>query len=140
MNKYNDGAIALAFLEDQLRKLNGDLPGGSRSTKTARLASSANTTNATLVSATARTVGRITVYNTNAAARYLKIYDKATAPDQNDVPIYVEYLPPTSKTAFDLGGLPLTNGLGYRMTTGAADNDNTAVGAGDLVNLNILYG
>jgi hypothetical protein len=105
-----------------------------------RLASSAATTNATVVKNAAGKVYSGSLYNSNAAARYLKFYNKATAPTVGtDVPVWVEYLPPTSKTSFDLNGVPFSAGISVAIVTGAADNDATAVGAGDIQSLNIGY-
>jgi len=106
---------------------------------THRLLSAANTPNATLVSADARTLHGIQVYNAGTAT-YLKIYDKATAPDENDTPIMTIYLAAT--TSYNLAwdrGIKLANGLGYRMTTAAADNSTAAVAAAATLGLNILY-
>jgi len=116
--------------------------GGATANQTSRLTASANSTNSTLVKAGISYVHRITVYNANAAARYLKLYNKATAPTiGTDVPIWTEYLPPTSKTilTFDDGGLYFSLGIGFGTTTGVADNDTAAVSANDLLGLNIAF-
>jgi hypothetical protein len=110
-------------------------------TASARLASTAASVNATLASATARVFYVATGQNTNAAARYLKIYDKATAPTVGtDVPIWVEYLPPSSKFSISLPSpMRLANGLAYAITTGVADTDTGALTAGDILALNLGY-
>jgi hypothetical protein len=38
-----------------------------------------------------------------------------------------------------VGGLYLNLGIGYAITGAAADNDTTAVAAGDIVGLNVIY-
>jgi hypothetical protein len=115
----------------------GSQPGA---TSNYRLASSAATTNATVVKASTGKVYSGSLYNSNAAARYLKFYNKATAPTVGtDVPVRVEYLAPTSKATFDLAGLPFSAGISFALVTGAADNDATAVGSGDILALNIGY-
>lgn len=106
-----------------------------------RLASSAATTNATTVKASAGTLLSILVNNTNAAIRYLKLYDKATAPVVGtDIPVLTMALEPLKNFAYPIpDGLEFSAGIGYALTTGAADADTVAVGAGDIVGLNILY-
>jgi hypothetical protein len=93
---------------------------------------SAATTNDTLVLTGARSIGLITATNTNAAARYLKVYNKATAPASSDTPIMTVLLPPGQTTV--VGGnspirVPL--GLGIRLTTGIAAADTGAVSASE---------
>lgn len=105
---------------------------------TARLLSAANSDNAALVIGRRASIRTIIGHNANAAARYLKIYDKATAPASTDTPIFTFYLPPSAAFAFDLDH-ETSLGLGYRLVTGNADNDATAVSAGDILGLNIAY-
>lgn len=109
-----------------------------------RLPSSAASNNATNLKASAAQVFYIVVYNTNAALRYLKLYNKATAPVPNtDAALVVMTIPipPNGGVAIEVtaGINVFPNGLGYALVTGAADNDNTSVGAGDIVGLNIGY-
>lgn len=109
--------------------------------QTSRIVSSAATTNATVAKATAGDLFRFSGYNSNAAARYLKIYNKGTAPVVGtDVPIWTEYLAPQAK--FDLAfpkGLYFSAGISYALVTGAADADATAVAAADILALNVSY-
>lgn len=109
------------------------------SNQTARLASAAASVNATLVKPSPGVVYRIDGYNNNAAARFLKLYDKAVAPTVGtDVPRKVFRLNPTSNFSFDLAA-KFSAGIGYGLTTGAPDNDTGALTAGDIVQLNIDY-
>lgn len=96
---------------------------------------SAASTNATSVLAAPCEVTKLTVSNINAAARYLKIYDKASAPTVGtDVPV-ATYLIPAS------GGsnIPITIpdsfslGFAFALTTGAADSDTGAVAANEII-------
>lgn len=103
-----------------------------------RLISAAGSNNATNVSARKVKVRTIIGYNANAAARYLKLYDKATAPASTDTPLFTFYLPASSAFAFDLDH-ETELGLGYRLVTGNADADDTAVTAADILGLNIAY-
>lgn len=108
---------------------------------TARLVSAANIDNATVAKASAGRVFAIQGYNANAAVRYLKLYNKATAPSSADTPRRTMALPPSAGFAFDWAdiGLAFTTGISYRIVTGSADNDNTSVTAADIVGLNIDY-
>jgi len=95
---------------------------------------SAATTNATLVSAGAHQVYNLAVSNTNAAARYVKLFNKATAPvTGTDTPIKTIQVPANGTVimAFPVG-LAFSLGIGFAATANLADLDNTAIGAGDL--------
>jgi hypothetical protein len=106
------------------------------------LPSSAASNNSTNVKASAGTVYNITVTNTNAAVRYLKLYDKATAPTVGtDTPVMTLGIPPNVggySVPFPVG-LKFSNGIGFGMVVNAADADNTSVAAGDLVGFNLAY-
>ena len=105
----------------------------------ARLASAAST-NATSVKASAGMLYRVTAANTNAAARYLKFYNKASAPTVGtDTPLVTIFLPAGGgfSEEFDIP-IPFTTGIAYAMTTGVADSDTAAVSLNDIQGL-ILY-
>lgn len=105
-----------------------------------RIASSAASNNATLAKASAGDVCNISGYNANAAVRYLKLYNKASAPSPaSDTPFAVFALPPTATFNYQLSSLYFSTGIAYALVTGSADNDNTSVGAGDILGLNITY-
>lgn len=92
-----------------------------------------------VVKASAGGVFDLSVSNANAAARFLKIYDKATAPTAADTPIRTYYLPPTSLTAISItDGIGFVSGISIRASTLVADNDNTAPTANDVI-VNIGY-
>lgn len=78
--------------------------------------------------------------NTNAAARYLKFYDKADpVVVGTDVPVITFALPASAGfTAFPTDGISFKLGIVMAMTTGAADSDATALGAGDVI-LTVLF-
>jgi hypothetical protein len=114
-------------------------PGQYTALKTARLLSAAASTNSTLVKGSPGTVKRIVGYNANAAARYLKLYDKVTAPTVGtDTPRKTIYLAPTAIFSYALDDY-FGQGIGYAITTAAADADTGAVTAADIVCLNIDY-
>lgn len=113
----------------------------AKASATSRIVSSAASTNATSAKASAGTVYGITGYNSNAAVRYLKLYNKASAPTVGtDTPVLTYAIPPTAGFAFDdVNGMYFSTGIAYALTTGSADADTGAVGAADIVGLNIKY-
>lgn len=96
--------------------------------------------NAVNVKASAGYVHFIHAHNINAATRYLKLYDKATAPSSADTPVMRIPLPPNVPMNINLDSHPakFTLGIGFRIVTGIADSDNTAVAANEQV-LNLGY-
>lgn len=109
---------------------------------TKRLLAAAASTNATLVKATQGRVYGIRGHNANAAVRYLKLYDKATAPTVGTDTPRATYALKASDT-FTINwsdlGLKFTNGIGFALTVNGADTDTTALTANDIVGLNIDY-
>jgi hypothetical protein len=106
-----------------------------------RLVSSTASTNATLVKASAGRVYRLTAFNTSAAVKFLKLYNKATAPvPGTDTPVWTEALAVgRTDLSFDGVGYTFATGIGFALTGAAADADTTALAAGDVVALNIGY-
>jgi len=110
---------------------------------TSRIPSAAASTNATLAKNSAGEVHMITATNTTAALKYLKLYNKATAPTVGtDTPVLTIALP-VSNAAYVLpipnGGQYFSTGIAYALTGAAADADATALAAGDVVGVNIVY-
>jgi len=108
------------------------------SNTTYRLLSAAGTTNATSVTTAPTYVGTIVGYNASTSARWIKMYEKATAPTSTDTPRQSYYIPPSTAFVFDVNEY-YTPGMGFRIVAGSADNDNTAGTAGDILGLNISY-
>lgn len=105
-----------------------------------RIVSAAATTNATLAKASAGDLHITSGNNINAAIRYLKIYNKATAPVVGtDVPVITMALEPLKSFHVDWGGQYFSAGIAYALTTGAADADTGALTAGDILGLSITY-
>ena len=105
-----------------------------------RIASAAATTNATSAKASAGYLYAASGYNAAAAVRYLKFYNKASAPTVGtDVPVLTLALAPSAAFNFNLGGLRFSTGIAYAMTTGAADADTGALTLADIVGLNVTY-
>lgn len=103
----------------------------------------AATTNATVVKASAGVLGMVCVSNLNAAVRYLKIYDKATAPNPAVDVAKIVVAIPTGSVPVNLAipdeGITFAAGISFALVTGILDNDNTAVAASEqMVNLGYL--
>jgi hypothetical protein len=103
-------------------------------TSTARVMSAA-TTNLTSVKATTARVYGWYLHNSGAAAAFLKLYAKATAPVlATDVPIATIPIPAGGISS---GSFPtplgIATGLAYAITSGVADTDATAVAANQVV-------
>lgn len=96
---------------------------------------SAANTNATLVKGSAGTLYNIGASNTGAAAAFIKLYNKATAPTVGtDVPVLVLVVPAGGNVDFDLGpmGHRFSTGIGMAITNLAADSDTTAIAASQV--------
>lgn len=103
----------------------------------ARLLSAAST-NATSLKASAGQLGLIIAINTNAAVRYLKLYNLATAPTVGtSTPVATIPIPGNTAgagVAISIpGGLNFSTGIAYALTTGAADSDTGAVAANEII-------
>lgn len=104
---------------------------------------SAATTNATSVKASAGQVFGWFASNVNAAARYLKLYNKASAPTVgSDTPVMTILIPGNTAGAGTnieyTNGIAFATGIALALTTGVADADTGAVAANELV-VNLLY-
>jgi hypothetical protein len=96
---------------------------------------SAATTNATNVKASGGNLYFIHASNINAAARYLKIYNTAAAPNVGtDTPSITLLLPASRNESFSFPlGVTFPAGISFALTTGVADSDTAAVAANELV-------
>ena len=96
---------------------------------------SAATTNATLILTAAHALHWLSAANNSATWRYLKLYNKATAPvPGTDVPVYVIGIPPGQSMAItNAVGMRFSLGIGLAITGGIADADTTAIGANEVV-------
>lgn len=101
---------------------------------------SAATTNSTNVRASAGTFFKVCLTNTTTAAKFLKLYDKATAPTVGtDTPVLTVVIPANTSAnggllelnSADMGVL-FSLGIGYGITGLVADADTTATAAGDV--------
>lgn len=105
---------------------------GGLSMATAILGSS---TNSTVVKASAGQVFSIQAFNKSSSIRYLKLYNKATSPDETDTPVKVLVIPASTDGAGLIldqpQGLAFSTGIAYRVTGGIANNDTTSTSAND---------
>jgi hypothetical protein len=95
---------------------------------------SAATTNAATIKASAGQVYGYEIYNTNAAVRYVKLFNKTTNPVLGtDIPFRTIAVPPSGRAFLhSITGISMGTGISIATTTGIADLDVAAVGAADL--------
>lgn len=110
-------------------------------TTTSRIVSAAASTNATSAKGSAGVLFAVKGFNAAATARYLKFYNKATAPTVGtDTPVLTIYLPASTAFALDWPlGRYFATGIAYALTTGGADADTGALTAADVLALNVEY-
>lgn len=104
-------------------------------TPTTTFTNSAATTNAAAIKASAGTVWSVIASNTNAAARYLKLYNLAVAPTVGtSVPVLTVVIPPGAVVSIGGGsnGIRFATGIAIAITAAAADSDTTAVAASEI--------
>lgn len=96
--------------------------------------------NQTVLKASAGKVGGWSIINTNAAARYVKFYNKATTPVAgSDTPWFVICVPggttaqPSVVMGSNVQGIGFTTGIGFAITAGFLDSDATVVTSGDMI-------
>lgn len=103
-------------------------------TPTTSFVNSAATTNATSTKGSGGTIWSVVVSNNNASARYLKLYNKASAPTVGtDTPVIVIPIPALSFATINGGanGIRFSTGIAWALTGLPADSDTTAVSAGE---------
>ena len=116
-----------------------DDPGNGAAASVSRILSAAASTNGTSAKASAGWLRFITGKNASVAERFLKFYNKASAPTVGtDTPVMTIVLPPN--TYFTLRPeLYFATGIAYALTTAAADADTGALTAADIICLNVGY-
>jgi hypothetical protein len=103
----------------------------------------AGTTNATSVKGSAGQLYAYYLSNVSASPRYVKFFDKASAPTLGtDTPVLTLMLPGNSAGSGANNAIPngiaFANGIAIAITANAADNDNTGVTASDVI-VNLMY-
>ena len=96
---------------------------------------SAATINATTLKATAGNLYGFILSNRSSKGRYIKFYDKASAPNPaTDTPKFTVFLEPAVMQPPFEPTFPIffTSGISYTITTNVADTDNTAVAVDDV--------
>lgn len=113
---------------------NGALYVNNRNDGAAAVTYTASVTATGSTDAGANTIYAITAGNLDGTnIHYLKIYDKATAADQNDTPIMkIQLAANDTKSIVIPNGIPITNGISLRATTEGADSGTTAATANDV--------
>lgn len=101
---------------------------------------SAASTNATSVKASAGQVYGWMLFNTSAATKFFKLYNKASAPTVGtDTPFMTIPIPAGGGIVADFdGGIAMGTGVAFAITGAIADADTTAVAANDVI-VNLLY-
>lgn len=100
----------------------------------------ANSTNAALILTGVRTLKSLVCENTTATKRFVKVYDKATAPTVGtDVPLLNLPVPAKAKVVLTFNDpMQFALGLGVAMTANQIYTDSTAVAA-DALRLDVKY-
>jgi hypothetical protein len=81
------------------------------------------------------------VTNTNASARYIKFYNSASAPTLGSGTPVLTFLVPPGSSGLQITaeqGLAFSTGIGYTLSTGAADADTGTVAANEII-VNLGY-
>lgn len=96
---------------------------------------SAASNNASNIKNSAGMIYGYEIYNSNAAVRFVKLYNKASTPNPaSDTPFRTIAVPPGGRAHFHTTtGLLLGTGISLATVTGIGDTDNTSVGVNDLV-------
>jgi hypothetical protein len=109
---------------------------------TARLPSSAASTNATNVAASAKTLYQASGKNNAAYDVFLVLYDATTSPPVPGTTTIRKKIVCPAGQAFVYDwpeGLTFATGLGYAFTKLVADADTTAIAAADVIAFNLDY-
>jgi len=92
--------------------------------------------NATVLKATAGNVFDIILFNASATPKFMRFYNKATAPITTDVPLMTMVLAPGVITRIaPVVPIRFAAGISYNITGALPDNDATAVAAQDVTGL-----
>lgn len=101
---------------------------------------SAASNNSTNIKASAGQIYYVTVINTTASLKYIRLYDSGSAPTCTSGTGVVFYSPIPANSTTGAGfvlpippGMTFANGMGFCITGGAGVTDNTSTSAGDVV-------
>lgn len=111
------------------------VPSAAQGASTTHHAISAVGNNLTNVKNAAGTITALQVSNINAAGRYLKLYNKASAPVlASDIPVMTIFLPANSNQTINgisAAGIRFSLGISYALTTGITVTDTGSVAANE---------
>lgn len=95
---------------------------------------------AQVILSTKGSLSMLVLSNTATTRRYVKLYDKATAPTASDTPVQRYEIPLAAANSSSVvvvpipeEGLTFNNGIGFRIVTVQADSDSTEATAGDVI-------
>lgn len=105
--------------------------------------SCANSNNATSVKGSAGSIAHIRAFNNSAVIAYLKLYNKASAPNPASDTVVDKILIPANTSGagvvLDIAyGQKFTTGIAFAVVTGFGDTDNTSIAA-NAYSVTILY-
>ena len=131
---FSGGTLSYGVVESQKERIKG--------THLRSRLLSAGSINATVVKGSPAKLYRVHVYNNSAAVKFLKLYNKTSAPAPGtDTSLLIEKIPiaPNSGRVLEYDeGFAFPAGLSFAITGAIADNDATAVTASD-VEVTIFY-
>lgn len=134
---YSPHSMSVLAVQSGNFSLIGQSSGGPNTVRGVTLASN----NAINMIVGAKQLMSYDIYNKSATPFYVKLYDMATTPDPaTDTVKYVIGVPAGGRASLssDIGLCKFSTGISRAIVSGIADNDNTAVGAGDGI-YNIDY-
>ena len=104
-----------------------------RSSTRSRVKAAAGT-NSTNLKGSAGVILTYGFYNNTASAKFVKIYDKATAPTiGTDTPAFTIIVPASGGANLsDENGIPFSSGIGYGITGAVGDSDTTSTAVDDV--------
>ena len=137
IHQFDDGVQPFLATQPVSGTVTATVTGGTTLpvTPTQTFTNSAASTNDTSTKASAGTVWSVVATNINAAVRYLKLYNKASAPTVGtDVPVLTIPIPAGGIVQVDGGsnGIRFGTGIAWALTTGGTDADATGVAAAEI--------
>ena len=140
VGSFSPGANLIADIGHQARATTGGI-----TTAANRLISAAASTNGTVVKGSAGRLYKVIGQNTSATTKYLKFSNSATITVGTTAVVFTLVLPPVTFNngyfEFNLAdyGVFFSTGISYGITGAPADNDTTALVAGDIAHLNCFF-
>jgi hypothetical protein len=110
------------------------LPTSNQTGPTLKRVKAASGTNSTSVKGSAGQLYGYSLFNNTASARYVKLYNKASAPSiGSDTPAFTIIVPANGGANVEWKmGIPFGTGIGFGITGGVGDSDTTSVSADDV--------